>query len=1173
MTQKDILRSIAGYTVVAALLGLVLTVTPVGAATSAPSVTIRVDFQDMPKLAAIKPQSRVDYGSFSLIEVSRNDLPAIKAARVRVSEENSSDTIGLQGREFSASAKTITGAKLTGPGLYLVHTAGPTKRAWLDELAAPGAKIVSYIPQNSYLVWIDPATVPKLDKKVFIRWKDAYRPALKVSPAVKAAKGTVAISVTIYGETDGKVVDSIKFLGAKFIRQMDSKTNCGADVVTAFFQTDASIIAKIAAIPNVIFIDRAGGRAKLDDEVACQIVAHNVNVSKVPVASPSYQSWLASIGYNGAGSRVAVVDTGCDTNNALTVHQDLIGRIFSIHASYPSTYSEDVDGHGTHVAGIIAGTAAIGTKDANNFLYGQGIAPGSSLIIQNAVATDTPYFPTVSWSTICHDASQDGAIVSNNSWSYLTTLGLPSVNAGYTADCAVFDGFTRDADQSAAGPQPMAFVFSSGNEGPSPNTIAEPKEGKNIIVVGASENYRLDRPLGASCGQSSNIAGVADLSSRGPCQDGRMAPTVVAPGTDISSAVSSSALGYGAYSYGGCRQLVDPLHPDYAWFSGTSMSTPIVSGALAVISQWWRATHNTINPSPAMLKAIVVNSADDMAGGPNGRGGTLGHIPDNDQGWGRLDLANAINPPNTFYDDQEHILTDSGQIRQYRVETVDTNKPLKITLVWTDAPGVAGVHAWTNDLDLQVTGSSGTYLGNVFQNGWSVTGGARDYKNNTECVYIQNPSGVYTLNVIGANIAGDGIPGNAYSLDQDFALVVGNGVVGGPELNPYSPAVQSSAASPDHYAADLGHIGWSAVALKPDSGSASDLTMYSDPGYTAAASTSDLPGSDVDIVAVDGNRQMFSQVYPLVTAITGTGGYTIEWANRTSDIIPGIANTYSFGTSDLIRAWDLNVTESKPCGILVQPTSGNLDLGLSVFASTAGQPSTFYRSRSQAFAHSDPCGPNLPHMLVCQLPTSGRYGIVVWNASGSGTYILNVDTSPPLPFSVTVPNVYTTDLTSLSASWMTSDPESAIAGYQYAVGTSSGASDIVGWTNVGTALSTLISDLSLSVNSTYYVSVRAINGFGMTTVSTSPAVLALQAVNTISAAKDIDNDIPFQLSAKSVSAIYAGKFYLEESDRSSGIGVTWPGSVQESSNVTVVGKLVRLPSGERIIQALQVTAN
>jgi subtilisin-like proprotein convertase family protein len=98
-----------------------------------------------------------------------------------------------------------------------------------------------------------------------------------------------------------------------------------------------------------------------------------------------------------------------------------------------------------------------------------------------------------------------------------------------------------------------------------------------------------------------------------------------------------------------------------------------------------------------------------------------------------------------------------------------------VTLAWTDAPGPTFSQPFVNDLDLTVIAGGNTYRGNVFLGAVSAPGGAADGRNTVESVFLPaGLTGPFAVVVTAANIAGDGVPGNGASLDQDFALVVSN---------------------------------------------------------------------------------------------------------------------------------------------------------------------------------------------------------------------------------------------------------------------------------------------------------------------------------------------------------------------------------------------------------------
>jgi hypothetical protein len=195
------------------------------------------------------------------------------------------------------------------------------------------------------------------------------------------------------------------------------------------------------------------------------------------------------------------------------------------------------------------------------------------------------------------------------------------------------------------------------------------------------------------------------------------------------------------------------------------MAAPHASGAITLATEWWRGFNVGANPSPAMAKALLVNSATPMA-----------TIPNTNEGWGRVNITNLLAPnADVLYYDQTHLFTDTGQQWTLTVGVPDPSKPLKITLAWSDAPGAVGANpALVNNLNLTVENNSNTYRGNVFSGGWSATGGASDTLEVLENVYIQNPGGSATITIDAANIAGDGVPYNGDTTDQDFALICYN---------------------------------------------------------------------------------------------------------------------------------------------------------------------------------------------------------------------------------------------------------------------------------------------------------------------------------------------------------------------------------------------------------------
>ncbi|WP_100333128.1 S8 family serine peptidase [Bacillus alkalisoli] len=416
-----------------------------------------------------------------------------------------------------------------------------------------------------------------------------------------------------------------------------------------------------------------------------------------------------NFGLYGQGQIVAVADTGLDTGrNDSSMHDAFRGKITAIHALGRSNNANDPNGHGTHVAGSVLGNA-----------LHKGMAPQANLVFQSIMDSSGGLGGLPSnLNTLFSQAYNNGARIHTNSW------GAP-VNGAYTTNSRQVDEYVRNND--------MTVLFAAGNEGPSSGTISAPGTAKNAITVGATENLR---PSFGS--MADNINHVASFSSRGPTRDGRIKPDVMAPGTYILSARSSLAPNSSFWANHDSK---------YAYMGGTSMATPIVAGNVAQLREHFMKNRG-ITPKPSLLKAALIAGATDVG---------LGY-PNGNQGWGRVTLDKSLNV--AFVNETTALST--GQKATYSFQAT-AGKPLKISLVWTDAPGsTTASKTLVNDLDLVITAPNGQrFVGNdfssPFDNNWDGT-------NNVENVFINAPqSGTYTVEVQAYNVP---------SGPQRFALAI-----------------------------------------------------------------------------------------------------------------------------------------------------------------------------------------------------------------------------------------------------------------------------------------------------------------------------------------------------------------------------------------------------------------
>lgn len=648
---------------------------------------------------------------------------------------------------------------------HLVQLVWPPTEEWTRQIEERGVHVVEPISSNGLFVTGSPETVRSLRDLPFVTWVGPFKPAYRIAPNLRGLTGLIRyVSIGVYPPSE---VESVRLAvveaGGMVVSEAPPTDGYQGEYARVIAEVKAEALPALARLPGVRWLEFASSIPGLDGERETQIVVENINAATgsggAPV--PGYQAWLGEVELSGEGVVIAICDTGVSSNatNNTNGHQDLRGRQIAFVNYSNGNAATDTHGHGTHVAGIAVGNAATGKKEGtppNEFLRGQGMAPGARFVTQNALMMNP--WPPSDFGQLTRDSVRNRANVMNNSWHDNSwDPGITPISPGYTANARRFDQLVRDPETGAL--DSLVIVFSAGNAGPNPSTITPPKEGKNPITVGNSLTFL------PGIGEVDDIRGIARSSSRGPARDGRLLPNVVAPGTNVSSSKNGTT-------------------DDYVLMTGTSMAAPHVAGACALLIEWWRRNQGGRTPSHAMLKALLINGAEDIFGGPDGNGGTLRHIPNNNQGWGRVSVENIIlDAPRSdrgpkLFSDQEHPLTVAGQEHVVRVRPQDTSRPMRVTLVWTDAPGAANAApALINDLDLEVVereGAERIFKGNVFADGFSVTGGQFDHLNNVECVYVRNPSGVYEVRVIASALRANARPPFNNVGFQDFALVIDN---------------------------------------------------------------------------------------------------------------------------------------------------------------------------------------------------------------------------------------------------------------------------------------------------------------------------------------------------------------------------------------------------------------
>ncbi len=459
---------------------------------------------------------------------------------------------------------------------------------------------------------------------------------------------------------------------------------------------------------------------------------------------------------NGEGEVVGILDTGIDMSSCYFNDPNVPTPYDTVNENHRKVVqyvtfkdrTDDGGGHGSHVAGTVAGNS---TKAYGDFVKYNGMAYNAKIAFFDIGDTSAEREGTIGvpgdLETLGFDKLLPGkGYIITNSW------GSSGVNY-YSSSCQQSDSFMWHNPEAL-------LLFANGNTGNTDiedGSVNSPAGAKNVVSVGATLNakdvflaYPTSVPEGVTNRFGPNY--LAYFSSRGPTADGRVKPDVTAPGWWIVSAGSVSG-----------AEDTNDLQCTIATLQGTSMSTPTVAGYAAMLRQYcregWYPTgiktqSNSFTPSGALLKAMLIHSSQKLIGitkvdsssGKTSSPGMSSNFPNSDYGYGRINMEGLLsfdhNPPapndpltlmlvggvngtasdgSTLPDPELYqTCSQSSTEKKYYVKTGSFGEPtgtgpnLKVTLVYTDYPGDTGTSSTTvklvNKLDVEVnkcsTGSS-----------------------------------------------------------------------------------------------------------------------------------------------------------------------------------------------------------------------------------------------------------------------------------------------------------------------------------------------------------------------------------------------------------------------------------------------------------------------------------
>ena len=709
----------------------------------------------------------------------------------------------------ASSVGAAAAVKLSGFAIVQFKDAAQMAAA-RRSLSAQGVSFLNYLPNNAWYVRLGQGGLSTLRKDSSVRWAGLLQPAYKLDPQLWSAQRQTSSAL----QSDGRYeirLDAFDGVSAQHLAAALEKRVPGVEITARSERAEAApyvraavslasldtLIEVASSLDGVVSVSPWVETTTQNSASVGAIQGNNIGTcsGSGPICG-SAPLW--DHGITGTGQIAAVADSGTTPNagwfttldkgagahtevtfsdnpppvlpNVGTLHPDNKIIAYWLQPGGPIDY-DFTSGHGTHTSGTMVGDAA-GTFGSTTYLpatpylpnheLADGMAPGAQLLFQDAGPASATSIIINDFSGTLQQAFNGGARVHNNSWGAKT-------GGAYNGNDAELDRVTnKDED--------LLVVVSAGNDVAGAMATGSPGNAKNALTV-------------AALGHGGSLT-KASYSNMGPTQDGRMKPDIAAPGSSVVSARNATSVN---------NTITLPLT---ATMSGTSMAAPTISGNSVLLRQFFadgyyprgsETAADAYNPTGAAAKAVLLNGTNTINAS----------WPNTGTGWGRawLDGNLWFSATMTGGDDARRLRLferpnaaglKTGQSNQYTIANVAAGKELRATLVWFDPAAVPGAASTLiNNLDLEVVGPGGTYLGNVITGGVSTTGGSADVKNPVEQVRLTAPvTGSYTFRVKGTAVPGNGSEGSDM---QGYALAVSGGfALPDPAVFPAPTAVAAS---------------------------------------------------------------------------------------------------------------------------------------------------------------------------------------------------------------------------------------------------------------------------------------------------------------------------------------------------------------------------------------------
>jgi hypothetical protein len=1015
-----------------------------------------------------------DYGAYAIVYAPKGVVTALEAQagkdNIRVRGREELDLLQLPGGTVDAregiagvpAGKLIREYPAGKPGLYLLQFIGPARSEWTSELQSIGWRLSRYVPNNGYLIVGAPELVGQTLQLPFVQWLDFYHPYLK--PALLARDGKIHDQIFELAEGPGSE-SGIEAIRAAASGNVEVLTTYDTRVIARMSDAAAEALLQHAMILSVS-PKPIGGLS--DERQVMSLTSNHDATESQPTTPGGYWSWVLShcpecSNMPSTTWKIGIADSGLDDGSLNGGHPDLTGRKYFGGKFYtgaddtkclPGQSLCDAYGHGTLLAGIAAGNASTPNstspyQDALQFRLGQGVAPTAG-VFMSKITTASSGFNLSNIYPWAADAANAGVTIQNYSSNEYYT---PGADGKYSLVSRDYDIATRDADGTISSARiPILFSVSAGNHEPNDISIKTlpGATAKNVLSVGGVENFRQDV---ADCRLSGadSFRNIMHYGRVGTVIPNYVKPDVMVPASriisDHSSALwpSPSAWCFGAFNG----------HVEYSGDTGTSFAAPVGAGAALIVKRYLGNSPSDL--SPALTRAVLIAGAHSVRGGldyTQSPATTVGPIPSQQQGFGRLsfeDILNGSQKPIVFDQSPSRTFTAAGQSFSTTVRVHDATKPVKIALVWTDAPAMA----WTNtplvnDLNLEVRRSSNgsvVYVGNVMSVSTEAKGeesvawpqgGSLPYDNTNSVEVFRlfvNSGETLTVTVKAQNIAGD-TDGNTSTNEQDFALAILNADAGcAPGVITQQPQSQTiipgasanltvavSGTGPFNYQwyratspnfvnpAGNGQINLNTGPLTTTQPFWVHITdtciggfLYSNTATitvqcTAAPSITQQPASrtttpgqstTLSVSATQAvSYQWYQGTYPSGTAISGATGATLT-------VAPAVTTNYWVRvTNGCGNADSVTATVCVLPAITAQPASRTIYTGQSTTLTVTAAGATNY----QWYQGTTPIGGNSSSLTVTP-PATTSYWVRVSNSCGyvDSTVATVTVTSPPPP--------------------------------------------------------------------------------------------------------------------------------------------------------------------------------